>query len=968
MNRSFQAFPAQFRPLFNEFASSFLCLFVLIAFTLPAHSINLKQHLKQDSKVHVGKLENGLSYYIQQNQKPAKQVELRLVVKAGSIDEDEDQKGAAHFVEHLAFDGSKHFPNKSLIDTLRSLGIAFGEDLNASTYHDRTVYILPLPNNSEEDLKLALTVLKDWMRDISFDQVEIDREKSILKEETRLRKSGAERRIFENLLPHMLGESKYFTHEPGAKFDSIDNITSAALIRYYRQWYRPDNMAIIMVGDIEAEQGLHMIRNTFGDISKPKSGLAKRQRTEKHFKGNTAFVSQDEELSQEQFLIFSAPSEYSSTNTVEDLRDSLISDIFHRMVNKRLYTLSKQADPPFMGAGFSNFDYIPNHGWKYLSVVPNAKGRYVALESLWKEVLRINRFGFTQAELDYQKKNVSAEIKKSLLETDDIESANIISNILESYLYGDSIIESAQLQKYYADLLPSIRLQDFEKRAHRFFNKPTKLTTAFLHNGKQKDLQLSSSKIQKIAQDIRKTKARLKPWVQESAPTKLMQYAPAAGSIIEEVGPDVFGISKFKLSNGLEVWHKETDFKSNEVFFKLILPSGLSSTTDDNYLSTKYAPSFIFPLGVADFNPIQLSEVRAGKQYQLSATTADFEFSFSGTATENDLETALQELYLRIMSPRADRVRFDVGIANLEKLLPDYEANPEIQSFNRLNQIIYGNHPRTPHLTTVTELKQFSLDSMLLNYRNNVDNFNGAKATFVGNIKREKLKELAANYLASLPSKSMSLQMGHEYVQPRLGVYSEEIKIGNDNRAFVYIRLQGDTNYSRLARTQFHMLNEILNIRIHKNLREKLGLIYSESIESNFVRKPNQSYWISITLPCAPENTEKVIAAAREELKKLREELPFDEELTQVKKKYQADHDKDIKSNSEWVDRTIEAAEYNTPVDEFVYAPTRFWSVTPKQIRESAQQYYSMENVITVVRKPKKTTNKGDEKTQQANQ
>lgn len=945
----------------NKYAITIIAL-LFVSFTSQASA--LSQALKQDQEVYLGKLKNGLTYYIKRNTKPEKKVEIRLVVKAGSIDEDEDQKGAAHFVEHLAFDGSKNFPSKNLIDTLRSIGIEYGSDLNASTFHDRTVYILPLPNNTQEDLQLAFTVLNDWMQHISFDKVEIERERSILKEETRLRKSGADRRVFNNLLPKMLGDSKYFRHEPNAEFKSIDSITPDALIRYYQQWYRPDNMAIIIVGDIDVEQGLKLIHQSFDEIPKPNGFIKKRKISTADFEKNTGFVFQDEELVQEKFLVFAAPREYSRTTTMKDLKQSVVSDLFRQMVNKRLDSLTYKNDPPYIGSGFFDFDYIPNHGWDYLAVVPNNKGRRFAFEALWKEILRINQFGFKQDELEYQKKNTISNIRQQLSEIKNVESSTIIDNIINSYLYGDILISSSQRLQYEAQLLPSITLKDFEKKARHFFSKKSNLTTAFFHSGRENEIKLDSAEILRFIEEVRKTKNQLRPWAQEKPRTSLMKHPPTAGKILEESVPDEFGLSKFILSNGIEVWHKETDFKENQVVFHIEKQGGTSSTTDEDYLSAKYAATILYPLGVADLNSTQLTEVLVGKQYQLNAATNDYDFRFSGTSTPDDLETALQELFLRITSPHADQAKFEARIGNISKQISGYEASPDAQFFNTLNKIFYGNHPRTPRNPTVSEIKKFSLNRMLEDYRKNVDNFNDAKATFIGNIKREQLKKLILNYLATLPSKSTPPIVEDMHLEPRKGEYLEEVEVGNDTRAYVYISLFGDTTYSRLARTQFFMLNDILKIRINKVLREKLGLIYSESVDPDFFRTPKQAFWINIILPCAPENVTKVVAAVREELKLLRDELVLDEELVQVKKKFQVDHDVSIKSNEIWAERTLEAAKYNTPIAEFIDAPARFWSVTPTQIRATAQQYYSLDNMITVIRRPKTTQNKEAQKTE----
>ena len=947
----------------HRYVNFSLVLIVLISLSSTAFCSTTTHPLRADPKVTTGSLENGLTYYIQRNAKPEKHVELRLVVKAGSIDEDEDQKGAAHFVEHLAFDGSKNFPNKTLVDSLRSIGVEFGNDLNASTFHNRTIYKLPIPNNTQEDLRIAFTVLKDWMQDLSFPESEIDKERAVLKEETRLRRNGAERRIFDRLLPHMLGHSKYLKHEPSAAFESIDNITPAALMRYYRQWYRPDNMAIIIVGDIEVKQALNLVRDHFKDIPKPRSALNRRKPLTVGFKQNTAFAFQDDELTQEKFLLFGAPNEYTRTTTEEDLRDNLIFDIFQQMINKRLTSLVRKSDPPFAGSVFSDFDYLPNHSWRYLAVVPNHKGPWSALQSLWREVVRINQFGFTQAELDYQKKNTAADLKKQLGEIANIESPTIVENMIESYLYGDTLLSASQLLKYQTQILTSITLNDFKSRAKKFFNEQTKLTTAFLQNTKDEASKLDSTSILQRSKEFRNSKQQLQRWVQETSRTKLMERPPIPGYIVEETGPDEFAISKFKLSNGIEVWHKETEFKANEVKFLMRKQGGTALASDDQYFSARYAASMLYSLGLADLDQTQVTEVLAGKQYQLDVTTGDYDLTFAATSTTGDLEAALQELYLRITSPHADQTLFNAGMKNLEKQIADYQVSPEIQFYNLQNKIIFGDHPRTPRFLSADELRKFSLDQMLHNYKINVDNFNGAKATFVGNIKRKKLKELIVTYLATLPSKSTPPDMGKIHLEPRKGEYIEEIEIGYDNRALVNISLFGDSTYSRLSRTQFYMLNDVLKIRINKILREKLGLIYSESIDPDFTRKPKEGFWINIVLPCAPENANKVVDAIRHELKNLREELILEEEISQVKKKYQAEHDTNIKSNSEWADRTLEAAEYNTSVAEFIYAPNRFLSVTATQLRDAARQYYSLENMITLIRRPKPTPSRDDKTT-----
>ncbi|MBV9962806.1 MAG: insulinase family protein, partial [Parafilimonas sp.] len=585
-------------------------IFCLLAFVAGAtlKAQDLSQKLSLDSAVRMGKLSNGLTYYIRHNEKPEKKAEMRLVVNAGSILEDPDQQGLAHFNEHMAFNGSTHFKKNELVNFLQSIGVEFGADLNAYTGFDETVYILPIPLTDTSNFRKGLTVLQDWAGGLSFDNEQINGERGVVLEESRLGK-GADDRMFQKTFPVQYQGSLYAQRLPIGKDSILKTFPYDAVKRFYHTWYRPDNMAVIIVGDVDVNETEQLVKQYF-------SGLKNPANEKKRWYADVPSRTKDESIvvTDKEATNFFVEVDYpfykiNPDVTLGDYRHDLIKNLFTSMLNQRLSELTKSDNPPFLYAATGFSSYARGYEGFNAFTVAGKQGSDTALNALIREIERVKQYGFTGAELDRAKKRMIASIEKAYNDRNKTESSNYVQEYINHFLTQEPSPGIAAEYNYYNVLLPSINLDEINTLIDPLKQNPHIFVSLTGPSGSNYTLPDNNTLLQNAYAAM---KQPVTPYTEKVIASTLIKNKPQAGTITNESKNDMLGTTELTFSNGAKVVLKPTEFKNDEILLTSFHKGGTSRYAAIDKYNANYASTIVQQMGIGDFSPTDLSKFLAG--------------------------------------------------------------------------------------------------------------------------------------------------------------------------------------------------------------------------------------------------------------------------------------------------------------------------------------------------------------------
>ncbi len=936
-------------PLLSSIVLSLLLLCATVFATDLASPIPINPALK------VGKLDNGLTYYIQKNGKPENRVELRLVVKAGSMLEDDDQQGLAHFTEHMAFNGSKHFKKHELVSYLQSIGVKFGADLNAYTSFDETVYILPIPienkpvKDKRSNLETGMLVLEDWAQGVTMKDADIDAERNIILEEARLGK-GANDRMNKKLYPALFSGSRYAERLPIGKEDIISNFKYDVIRRFYADWYRPDLMAVFVVGDIEPASAEKMIRAHFAHLKnpvheRPRDYAAIPTRAE-----SAGLVITDKEAANNLVMIRYPISRSKQDVTIADYRDSLIRELSSTILNLRLQELTQQAAPPLLG-GSAGIEPLA-HGYEAFSSIAyiGRSGTEAAITALTQENERARQFGFNQSELERCKKVMLRTYESQYNERDKSESTSFVSEYTRNFLNGESIPGIATEYEYVQALLPGISLEEINRYARS--NIPDGTAKLVVYMGSDKAGEVIPEGAQLLTWINAAEKNTVIANGDKALPASLMEQPPKAGSIVSQTQNKQLGLTELVLSNGVKVILKPTDFKSDQVLLTATRFGGQSLYDEADMFNARYAASVEYTMGMASYTPTDLQKILSGKSASFTAALGNYTESFSGFAASTDIETLFQSIALRFAPPRQDPDLFGAFINRMQDLSRNSMARPESIYSNAMSRTIYNNHPRLALAPRPEDFARVDMQRTAAIYADRLTSAKGLTFILVGSFQTEQIKPLIATYLASLPVGDIPLTYRDLNIRPVQGIVKQDVHSGSESKSQVTIMFTGTAQYSKAENMRFQALIEVMNIRIIEVLREKLGLIYGGGMSGSIERVPYQNYRVGLSLPCGPDNTERVISAAFAEIEKIRQQGATDEELAKVKLNWITNHRIAMRTNEQWLSYLQDATLYQTDPAEILTLEQRINAMTADDIKQVANRYLTPDNYVQVVLYP----------------
>jgi zinc protease len=907
-----------------------------------------KKPLPLNPDVRFGKLENGLTYYIQKNTKPENRVELRLAVNAGSNQEEETQKGLAHFVEHMAFNGSKHFSKNELVNYLESIGTKFGAHLNAYTSFDETVYMLQLPTDKKEILDKGLLVLEDWAGGLTFDTTEINKERGVVYSEWRSR-LGAEKRMLDKFLPILYYKSHYAERLPIGDTAVILRAPYERLISFYKRWYRPDLMSVSIVGDINVDSMEMEIKTRFKKLKNPDKEVKKEIYDLPKHKETLVSICTDPEATYSRAIItYKHPT--TDGNSMLGYRMYLANALFNSMLNARLQEKTQQPDPPYFAA-YSSYDKETRANDAYTLTAIAKSGKTIdALKVILTENERVRRYGFTNSELDRAKLDLLTGYDNALKEKNKTESNHIVTEYVSNFL--DNIpAPGIDLEVIMAQfLIPSIKLEEINNLPKQYISDSNCVIVLTAPESEKKFLPWEN-KIIEIANQIKLD--TISAYTDHITNEPLMESLKTKSPIISETINEKYNITTLQLKNGVRILLKPTSFKNDEILMSAYSNGGTSLYSDDDFMSVDYSNAIVAESGVSKFDKITLQKMLVGKTANALPYIGELDEGFNGGSNQKDVETMLQLTYLYFTQPRKSLDDFNTFMVKQKGITEHSLENPNNYFNNKLQNIIFNNNIRRG-ITTTEKLNKIDFEKAYKFYHERFSNASDFTFIFVGNLDIEKLKPLLETYLGSLPSNDQKETWKDPNITKKDGIVTSKIQMGKTQKDLVAIHFHGQQKWTEEDSYLFSSMIKILNIQLREALREDKGGVYGVGVGGSFAQRPKNAYGINIQFNTEPSRVDELLKTVYSNIDTLKTNGPSDDKIKKVQETQRRERETDLKENDFWLNSIQYFDQYGKDIAQLEKYNQLIDGLTAQKIKEAFTKYFDINNHIELVLEPEK--------------
>src|SRR5215207_1021835 len=898
--------------------------------------------LPRDPRVAVGTLPNGIRYYIRRNAKPEQRAELRLVVNAGSILEDDDQRGLAHFLEHMAFNGTARFPKNQLVSYLESVGMRFGPDINASTSFDETIYELQIPTDSAKIEGKAFDILEDWARGISLDTTELEKERGVVIEEWRLGR-GADARMADKQLPILLQGSRYADRLPIGQKSTLETFKPAAIARFYADWYRPDLMAVVAVGDFDPAQIEQLIRTHFGDVPAKPNGRARTKYGVPDQDSTLVAIATDKEAEYTTASVyFKMPHRQSST--VGGYREDLAESLFSMMLNDRLDEIRQKPDAPFIGAGGGKSNFLGDRDAFTLTAFVPDGGVLRGLDAVLAEAIRVQQHGFTATELDRAKQNLLRSYERTFAERDKRQSATLAGEYIRNFLNQESIPGIEYEYPLAQRLVPVITVADVNRLAGQWLDQKNRVIAV---NAPEKAGVTVPNAKQLLAVFDSASRRDLAAYDDGNASRALVARAPKAATIVTTSRVPEVGVTNWTLSNGVRVILKPTDFKADEVLILGTSPGGMSLMTPTEFPRAREATSLVTEGGVGAFTQTELQKALAGKAASAFPGIGELTEQMFGRGSPKDMETVFQLMYLYFTSPRIDTTAVVALKQRLRAALANRGVSPD-QAFPDTLSVALTNHHQRSQPVTVATVDSLDLASSVRFYRDRFADASDFTFVIVGNFTVDSIKPLVLTWLGGLPSTRRKETWKDLGLQTPATVVTRDVKRGTEPKARTVIVFNGPYEWTSENRYAMASLAEVLRMRFRDVLREELGGTYDVSVSQSSERDPRPEYQFSIDFGSAPDRVDTLRSAVFRELERIKREGPTAEEIEKVREIQRRGEETEVKQNGFWLNSLAAAARYGQDPKTILRRGELRASLTPALVRDIARKYLNESRYVQV--------------------
>ncbi len=879
-------------------------LFVVLLLAIAGNAMaQMMPPLPQDQDVRTGKLDNGLTYYIRYNNWPENRAEFFIAQRVGSLQEDEPQRGLAHFLEHMCFNGTKHFQGNDLIRYCESLGVKFGTDLNAYTSVDRTVYnISNVPTKNKASLDSCLLILYDWADGLVLDEKEIDKERGVIHEEWRLR-SSAQQRMLERSLPTLYPGSKYGLRMPIGLMSVVDGFKPVELRNYYEKWYRPDNQAIIVVGDVDVDHVEAEIKRLFSDIVVPKDAAQVWDEPVPDNEEPIVVVEKDKEQLNNQVSYMFKHDVFpdSLKNTVAFLMKGFVEDAAFSMLNQRIGEIVKKADCPFIGARVGDGTYILSKTKDAfsLSYAPKDGKNKESAIAVFSEALRAAQYGFTQTEYQRFKDNMLTRLDNLYKNKDKRTNNQFAQEYVEVYLSHEPMVSLDDEYPMMKQLIPAIPLEVINEYMKELVPQDNK-NLVVLSTNVEKEGAVYPEAGEFLAAIDEARNEQLEAYVDNVKDEPLITVMPKKGSVVKEKSGKKFDYKELTLSNGARVLLKKSDYKKDEILLSAAGEGGSSLYSDSEIVNLNVFDDVIGSSGLGNFSTTELRKALAGKVANCDLSMGERRMSLSGSAVKKDLETLFQMIYLYFTNIKKDEENLQLLKQSYEMQLKNKANNPDAAFQDSVSYTLTNHHPRSKSME-LSDIEKIDYDRILQIAKERTANAAAYRFTFVGDFEEAEIIPLIEQYIASLPS-SKKIVKGHKVVDTVDDNVSNHFtrKAETPKANAVMVWLNKKLPYSLESSIQASAAGQILSMIYLNKIREEASAAYSCGAQGSMSKTDDDvTTSFQVFCPMKPEKAELAMKIMREEVTALTENCDEDM-LTKVKEYMLKSAENGMKSNSYW--------------------------------------------------------------------
>lgn len=909
----------------------------------------ITEEIPFDEQTIVGKLDNGFTYYIKKNQKPENFAEVRLAVNAGSVLETEAQQGLAHFVEHMCFNGTKNFPGNGVVDYLQKIGSRFGAHVNAFTSFEETVYMLRLPTDEEEKFKNGLQIMNDWAHQVTFEDEEIDKERGVIVEEWRTGQ-GPQQRMNRDVLPVIFYKSKYAERLPIGKLDILKSFEYQTLKDFYYKWYRPDNMALVVVGDVNVAMTEAFIKEKFGQIKQPQEPLEIPTFDMPDHEEVLVETVTDPEAPYNvmQVLFKQAPRDVLN---MEDYRASIVRSLAVSMLGLRLSEASEEPDAPFsfVGSGYGALSSIRvKDAFQLFAIFPEGKA-LPSLEKVLEETRRAEQFGFTQSELDRIKTSTLSNLEKRYNERDKTNSRRIVMDYVYHFLENSPVPGIKNELEMHKEVLPKVDLAAVNEAIKQLVVDNNQVVVM---TGPEKEGNEFPSEEEIKSAILTSSSAELTAYEDNVAEGPLMEDMPEPGSVTSTRMIEEIGVTELTLSNRVKVVLKPTDFQNDQVVMRAVSEGGNSLYGEENYMSAAFSDALVGSSGLGEFDNTQLQKYLSDKQLNLSPYVGELSEGMNGSFSPEDAETFFQLLHLYFTKPKIEEKVFQSTMARYKGIFPTLLNVPEQWFSNAVSEYLYDNNIRRKGIFSIEAMDQVDREKALEIFKERFSDANDFSFFFVGNFEIEDFKKMLITYLATLPVKAGEESWKDPGVQIKEGKISKNFYKGQEPKALVRLTYRGDMKWNAKERRHVKALSEVLRIMLVESLREEKGGVYSPGANSSYQKDPESKYNITASFFCAPENVDDLIETVFKDVKSLQTQGPSEEILQKVKEAQKKSYQIGMKENGYWMSQLVFAYENDLDPTRVLDVEEGIESLSVKSLKKAAKKYFNEDELMRLVLLP----------------
>lgn len=928
-----------------------ILLFAILLFSITAIA---QQNPPQpiDPAVRHGVLENGLTYYIRHNKLPENRADFYIAQKVGSMLEEDSQAGLAHFLEHMAFNGTTNFPKKEMLNFLENNGVKFGVNVNAYTSFDETVYYLSdVPVMREGMLDSSLLILHDWANEIALEGEEIESERGVIREEWRTR-GGAQSRLWEKMLPVMFKDSKYANRLPIGSIDVINNFDHQEIRDYYEKWYRPDLQGIIIVGDIDADKVEEKVKTLFSKIELDPNAAERIYFPVPDNEETIVSIATDKEATNTSLMVF-----YKHEPIPDEIKLSqagfvlnYIKSVASTMINDRFQEITQKPNSPFLGAYAYDGNFFvakTKDAWTVAGASADDKVKD-ALASMIRETERMKRFGFTESEYERARENLLKTYENAYNNKDKQLNSSYSKEYVSSFTNNEPFPGIDYEYNMIKMVAPNIPVEAINQTVAQLIQDENMVISI---SGPEKE-SLEYPSVDEILNLVESTKAEeLEAYAEEVSDEPLISTPPAQGEIVNSETNDELGATVWTLSNGMKVVLKETDFKDDQIMMTASSVGGTSQYAVQDPTNSKIMSSVMTLGGVGNFSNINLRKVLAGKTATASPTVSMTTQGFSGSSSIKDFETMLQLVYLYFEAPRQDKDAFDSFIERMESQLKNAEAEPMVAFSDAAIKAIYGDNPIVSRFK-LEDLKKVDYDKIMTMYKQLFFNPGSFVFTFVGNIDQEAIKPAVLTYLASLPGEATQGEFVHVPMDLKTGksrnVFEKEME---NPKASVFNVFSGEMERTLKNTITMSVFNQILDIVYTEKVREDEGGTYGVSSNGSISRYPENQTILQIVYDTDPAKMEHLNTIIHKELKDLAVNGPREADFKKVKEFMNKKYSENVKQNGYWLG-TLNTYYFYGENNYSDYLST-LNSITLDDVKEFVKELLTQENEVVVGMMPK---------------